>query len=181
VQRPAPLVIDEGLPPDADPEPGTSPPVPAAEEVPPAPRLTVSDAEWEGEAKRGRARMLLIAGGVVGAVVAVLLLILALATGERGREVQRPRALPQNEAAEQPRPPGQRDGQAAGEPPATARKAKPRVTEEVEDPNPRPRKPPIRVDDDEDSKQPAPVLPPAPSPRPPTAGTPPTPPPADRP
>jgi serine/threonine protein kinase len=118
-QGPARQALDADARPHADPEPATSLPVPAtAEEQLACPR-TLLDAEWEGEVQRSKARLFLIAGGVVGSVVAGLLLVLALSGGG---SAPRPRSKPGEKPADLSWLREPTDGQGGRSPPAAGRK-----------------------------------------------------------
>ena len=142
VQRPVPLVIDQDTPALAVPELVTNLPAPAPSEDPPDYPLTTSDAAWEGEATQSKVRLLLIAGGMVGAAVVGLLLTLALTSGGPAQKGQRPRG-PAEEVARQPARRDPWDVPRAERPEPAGRKGGGIASEEAGADDTRPESPPV--------------------------------------
>jgi serine/threonine protein kinase len=163
VRRPAPRVVDEDTPPDADTEAAPRRTIPAADRELPVSSPTALDVEWEGQARQSKTRLLLIAGGVVGAAVAGVLLILVLASGGTGPP---PRPQRGDKPADVAWTRDPADAPREKQPPATGRAGGGGATKEEEERTPRTGKPPPPVDDGE-SKQSPPV---APIPPPPPGG-----------
>jgi HEAT repeat protein len=135
----------------------------------------VPDDAWEGEATKSKVRLLLIAGGMVGAAVAGLVLVLALTSGGSARKAPRPRALPEEEPAEVARRREPRTAQPEEHAPATAPKGRRADNEEEEVPKPQAQKPTIPADTSTELKQSPPVLSTAKSEQPTTGEAPPKP------
>jgi serine/threonine protein kinase len=144
-------------------EPGTDRPGPATEDEPFALPPAMVDHAWEAAAKQSKARMLLIAGGVVGAVVVGLALVVALTIG--GKTTPQPASPlladePPGRTPPRPSPDTRRKGPA----PATDRDRGSTSTGD-EEPDPghgSPPKPLPNVDDGERKPSPGTVPPPSP-------------------